>query len=156
MTATFTNSKESLAEARHDTTDWKALTRQEQIRSMELDGFVVLPDLLYPETLDTIREELERLPAKAVDYSPHQRTFSNVQWTDSPAAIETIAHPRMIEFLSDLFGDALICTSCSYTCSHPGHPGIVIHTDSDPYGSKMFGAKPALPYWLGSFTIWTI
>jgi len=37
MTATFTNSKESLAEARHDTTDWKALTRQEQIRSMELD-----------------------------------------------------------------------------------------------------------------------
>lgn len=145
MTATFTNSKESLAEARHDTTDWKALTRQEQIRSMELDGFVVLPDLLYPETLDTIREELERLPAKAVDYSPHQRTFSNVQWTDSPAAIETIAHPRMIEFLSDLFGDALICTSCSYTCSHPGYPGIGIHTDSQPYGSKIFGVQASSP-----------
>ena len=101
MTAKFTNSKEGLTKARYDTTDWKALTRQEQIRSMELEGFVVMPDLLNHDILDTIIEELDQLPAKAVDYSPHQRTFSNVQWTNSPAAIETLAHPEMIEFLSE-------------------------------------------------------
>ena len=145
MPTAFTNSKESLAGARRDTTDWKALSRQERIRSIELEGYVVLPDLLNHETLNTIREELGRLPAKAVDYSPHQRTYSNVQWTDSPTAIETIAHSGMIEFLSDLFGDALICTSCSYTSAHPGHPGIVIHTDSQPYGSRIFGVQASSP-----------
>ncbi len=145
MPTAFTNRKESLAEARRDTTDWNALTREEQIRSIELEGYVVLPDLLNPETLDTIGEELGRLPAKAVDYSPHQKTFSNVQWTNSPRAIEAIALPAMTEFLGDLFGDALICTSCSYTCAHPGHPGIVIHTDSQPYGSKIFGVQASSP-----------
>jgi hypothetical protein len=145
MSTAFTNSKESLADARRETTDWKTLTREEQIRSIELEGFVVLPDLLSPETLDTIREELGRLPVKAVDYSPHQRTFSNVHWTDSPTAIKTIAHPGMIEFLSDLFGDELICASCAYSCAYPGHPGIAIHTDSQPYGSKIFGLQASSP-----------
>ncbi len=145
MSTSFTNSKESLAEARRDGTDWRALTREARIRSIELEGFVVISDLIESEKLDTIKDELGRLETKAVDYSPHQRTFSNVQWTNSPAAIETIAHPTMIGFLSDLFGDALICTSCSYTCAEPGHPGIVIHTDSQPYGSKIFGVQASAP-----------
>lgn len=145
MPTAFTNNKDSLEEARRDTTDWKALTREERVRSIELEGFVVIPDLLNSETLDTIREELERLPTKAVDYSPHQRTYANVQWTDSPTTIETIALSGMIEFLNDLFGDDLICTSCSYTCAHPGHPGIAIHTDSQPYGSKIFGVQASSP-----------
>ena len=75
MPTAFTNSKEDLAKAHRDSTDWEALTREEQIRSIELEGFVVLPDLLGPKALDSIKKELGRLPAKAVDYSPHQRTF---------------------------------------------------------------------------------
>lgn len=145
MPTAYTNSKESLAYARQDTTDWRVLTREEQIRAIELEGFLVLPDLLDPETLDTMRKELGRLPVKAVDYSPHQRTFSNVQWTESPTAIKAIAHPKVIGFLSDLFGDELICASCAYTCAHPGHPGIAIHTDSQPYGSKIFGLQASSP-----------
>ncbi|GEM_PF-3406282 len=46
MTATFINGQESLFEVRYDTTNWKALTHQEQIRDMELEGFVVIPDIL--------------------------------------------------------------------------------------------------------------
>jgi len=145
MDTSFTNSKESLTEAHPFTTDWKGLTREEQIRSIELDGFVVLPDLLDTKTLEKIREELSQLPTKTVDYSPYQSSYSNVQWTDSPTAIETIAHPIIIEFLSDLFGDELICTSCGYTCANPGHPGIAIHTDSQPYGSRIFGVQASAP-----------
>ena len=145
MDTSFTNSKESLAEAHRDTTDWKGLTREEQIRSIELEGFVVLPNLLDPTTLEKIKEELSQLPTKAADYSPNQSSYSDVQWTDSPMAIELIAHPTMSGFLSDLFGDDLICTSCSYTYANPGHPGIAIHTDSQPYGSRIFGVQASAP-----------
>ena len=51
----------------------------------------------------------------------------------------------MIEFLTTLFGDELICTSCVFALSRPGHPGIAIHTDSQPYGSKIFGMQASAP-----------
>ena len=145
MDTSFTNSREEIARARRDETDWASLTRAGQIRSIELEGYVVIPGLLSPETLDRIREELAKLPTRAVDYSPHQRGCSDVQWTDSPTAIDVIANPPMIDFLTDLFGDDLICTSCGYGCSQPGHPGIAVHTDAQPYGSKIFGLQSSSP-----------
>ena len=145
MDRSFTNSKESLANVHRDTTDWQGLTRPEQIRSLEMDGFVVLPNLLDGRVLEKVRMELSQLQTRPVDYSPHQTTFSDVQWTDSPTTIGLIAHPKIVDYLGDVFGDDLICTSCSYTCAEPGHPGIVIHTDSQPYGSKIFGVQASSP-----------
>ena len=43
MDTSFTNSKEDIARARMDETDWSSLTRDEQVRSIELEGYVVLP-----------------------------------------------------------------------------------------------------------------
>ncbi len=145
MDTSFTNSKEDIARARMDETDWSSLTRDEQVRSIELEGYVVLPDLLPLETVERIREELGRLPTRSVDYSPHQRGSQEVQWTDSPVSIEVIALAPMVEFLTHLFGDEVICTSCGYGCSGPGHPGIAIHTDAQPYGSKIFGRQSSSP-----------
>ena len=51
----------------------------------------------------------------------------------------------MTDFLTELFGDDLICTSYGYSVSDPGHPGIAIHTDSQPYGSTMFGGQASSP-----------
>lgn len=96
---------------------------EQRIRSIELDGYVVIPDLLTAEQLDAIRGELSRLPTTAVDYSEHQRGCSNIQWTDSPTAIRVIALPAMIEFLTTLFGDELICTSCAYAVSRAAAAG---------------------------------
>lgn len=145
MDAAFTNSRESLASARQASTDWASLTSAQQIRSIELEGYVVIPGLLSARMLDAIGAELARLPTNTVDYSPHQRGCSNVQWSDSPESIRVVALPRMIEFLEKLFGDTLICTSCAYAVSEPGHPGIAIHTDAQPYGSKIFGLSASSP-----------
>lgn len=145
MDASFTNSRESIAAAKQIETDWASLTTEQRIESIELDGYVVMPDLLSAGQLEAIRAELSRLPTTAVDYSEHQRGCSNVQWTDSPTAIRVIALPAMIEFLETLFGDELICTSCAYAVSQPGHPGIAIHTDAQPYGSKIFGLAASSP-----------
>jgi hypothetical protein len=145
MDVSFTNSKEQIAQARRDETDWSSLTRAEQIRSIELEGYVVLPGLLSPKVLEAIRDELDKLPMRRVDYSPHQQGCSDVQWTNSPTAISVIAHAPMMEFFKDLFGDEVICTSCGYSCAEPGHPGIAIHTDAQPYGSKIFGLQSSSP-----------
>ena len=145
MDTSPTNTRESQLVAQRAATDWASLSTKQRIRSIELDGYVVIPDLLSPSQLDAIRGELSRLPTTAVDYSEHQRGCANVQWTDSPTAIRAIAFPAMIEFLETLFGDELICTSCAYALSRPGHPGIAIHTDAQPYGSKIFGLTASSP-----------
>ena len=140
-----TNTRESQSSAERVDCDWAALTTAQRIRSIELDGYVVVPDLLSTAQLNAIRGELSRLPTTAVDYSKHQRGCTNVHWTDSPTAIRVIALPAMIELLTMLFGDELICTSCAYAVSEPGHPGIAIHTDAQPYGSKIFGLAASSP-----------
>jgi hypothetical protein len=140
-----TNPQESLSAARRDTTDWAGLTRAQRIRHLELEGYVVIPDLLSPELLGRVRAEVDRLPTTPTDYSENQRGHRAVEATDSEACIGVIALPAMLEFLEALFGDALICTSCTFALSRPGHPGIAIHTDSQPYGSKIFGVQASAP-----------
>ncbi len=145
MDTQFTNTLESIASARVDTTDWSALTTEQRIRHLELDGFVVIPDLLSAQQMEKIGAELALLPTTGVDYSEKQRGYPDLPQTDSPNAIEVIALPAMIAFLNVLLGDELICTSCGYSLSMPGHPGIAIHTDSQPYGSKIFGVQAGSP-----------
>ena len=45
MDVSFTNSRTSIALARRADTDWGSLTTEQRIRSIELDGYVVIPDL---------------------------------------------------------------------------------------------------------------
>jgi ectoine hydroxylase-related dioxygenase (phytanoyl-CoA dioxygenase family) len=75
----------------------------------------------------------------------NQQPVDAPQWTDSPNCIELIALPAMIQFLETLFGDEVICTSCVFALSRPGQPGIAIHTDAQPYGSKIFGVQASAP-----------
>jgi hypothetical protein len=58
MDASFTNTRDSLAAAKRADTDWKSLTTEQQVRSLELEGYVVIPDLLSTPQLDAIRAEL--------------------------------------------------------------------------------------------------
>ena len=106
---------------------------------------MVLPDLLSNEQIGLVRKELDRLSTVAVDYSEHQRGYSNVEWSDSPNAVSLIAQTEVIPFLEDLFGDDVVFCSCRYGLSRPGHPGIALHTDAQPYGSKIFGLGSSSP-----------
>ena len=145
MDTSFTNSKEEIATAKRDDTDWSKLSREEQIRSIEFEGFVVVPDLLSAAQISSLRDEHASLPMRGTDYSEHQKGCPDVWVHDCPVAIDLIAHPPIIEFLTSLFGDDLICTSIGLGSSEPGHPGIAIHTDSQPYGSKIFGLQASSP-----------
>ncbi|MBM84060.1 MAG: hypothetical protein CMJ78_26200 [Planctomycetaceae bacterium] len=145
MDTSATNSRESISDALRPQIDWHSLSQGQQIQSLESDGYVVLPELLSAEEIESIAAELAVLPTRAVDYSEHQRGFSGVQWTDSPSSIAVVALQPTVDFLNRLFGDDLICTAVDYAVSGPGHPGIAIHTDAQPYGSQIFGLQSSCP-----------
>lgn len=141
----MTEPTNTTTDARRVDTDWGRMTTAQRIKHLEIEGYVVLPDLIPPDEVMRIREELDRLPTVATDYSEHQRGHADVQWSDSPSCINLIALPAMIKFLTALFGDELIFTSCVFALSRPGHPGIAIHTDAQPYGSAIFGMTASSP-----------
>lgn len=130
---------------RIDNRDWAKLTPGERIYQIEVEGYAVLPDLLTAEHITQLKIETARLNTFAVDYSVHQQVKPKIQFAGG-ALTDLIAHPPTIAFLRTLFGDEIIFMSYAYARSEPGHPGISLHTDGQPYGSQIFGYEGSCPW----------
>ncbi|MAV37066.1 MAG: hypothetical protein CMJ59_16595 [Planctomycetaceae bacterium] len=128
-----------------DDRDWSRLSRGEQIRQVELEGYLVLPDLLSGDEVRLLQDEVARLETTPVDYSDRQRGCSSIQFRGG-AITRLIAHPPALAFLRDLLGGDLIFMTYGYARSEPGHPGISLHTDGQPYGSDIFGYEGSCPW----------
>lgn len=128
-----------------DEGDWSRLTLGERIRQIEVEGYLVLPDLLSAAAVRALKVETAQLKTQAVDYSVHQRGRSNIQFLGGRLT-ELIAHPPTISFLRELLGDEIILSGYGYARSEPGHPGISLHTDGQPYGSEIFGYEGSCPW----------
>ena len=129
---------------RVDDRDWSVLTLGERIRQIEVEGYLVLPDLLRTDQVRRLKTQTATLETSAVDYSIHQRYRQNLQFSGG-AITELAAHPPAISFLETLLGKELIIMSYSYARSEPGHPGISLHTDGKPYGSNVDGYEGSVP-----------
>ena len=129
---------------RQDNRDWSALTLGERIRQIEVEGYLLLPDLLTAEHLRRLKAEADMLETTPVDYSEHQRGSRNLEFRGG-ALTELIAHPPTIDFLRQLLGEEIIMSHYGYARSEPGHPGISLHTDGQPYGSQIFGYEGSVP-----------
>ena len=140
-----TNELAEIESARRPDADWSALRTGERVRYLELEGYLVLPDLLSPDRIRAIRAELDALPLAAADYTPHKKGSGDLLGLDLPVTLDTIALPATVGFLERLFGDELLCTSTGFQLCEPGHPGIAIHTDAQPYGSRIFGGAASSP-----------
>ncbi len=145
MTTQPTNTRDSLLHANRDNTPWVSLTLPQQIKSIELEGYVVFPSILSPDLIASVKSEVDQLPTNPTDYSQNQRSCTDLYFRDLPATHSLMTHPVIMNFLQNLLGDDLICTSFTYALSRAGHPGIAIHTDSQPYGSKIFGVEASSP-----------
>lgn len=127
------------------TKDWQQLTTGQQIQSLEVEGYVVLPDLLTADQVAALKAETALLETTAVDYSIHQRGCPAVQFAGG-AITDLIAHRPTIDFLEQLFGKDIVMMSYGYARSEPGHPGISLHADGQPYGSAIFGMQGSVPW----------
>ena len=128
-----------------DERDWADLTLGERIRQIEVEGFVVIPGLLSPEHIKLLKSETSRMETVGRDYSDKQRGKKNLEF-EGGSITELIAHPPTIAFLHQLFGEEVIFMSYVYGRSEPGHPGISLHTDEQPYGSAIFGYEASCPF----------
>ncbi len=128
-----------------DQTDFTAMTRPEQIRHLEVEGYVVFPEILPPVLIDKLKGELSDIKMDHTDYSENQtRSVVQPQW-HSKAAAELIAYPPMVDFLNDLMGSDIVFTRGFFQRTLPGCPGISMHTDGQPHGSDIFGYEGSCP-----------
>ena len=130
---------------RIDRRDWSVLSLGERIRQVEVEGYLVLPDLLDPDHVGRLKGETARLETAAVEYSVHQRYCNDIQWSGG-LLTELVAHQPAIAFLGELLGAEILVANYVYARSEPGHPGISLHTDGgQPYGSRFFGYEVSVP-----------
>ncbi len=128
-----------------DETDFASMSRPEQIRHFEVEGYVVQPEILPPDLIATVKAEMADAEMGHTDYSESQtRSVGQPQWHSRTAA-ELIGYPPMIEFLTDLLGPDIIFTRGFFQRSLPGCPGISMHTDGQPHGSNLFGYEGTCP-----------
>ena len=66
--------------ARVDDRDWSTLSLGEQIYQIEVEGYLVLPDLLSPEQIARLKQETAAMQTRAVDYSDKQQVRPGVQF----------------------------------------------------------------------------
>ena len=57
-----------------------ALTLGERMRQIEVDGYVVLPDVLSAGLIARLKAETARLETIAVDYTVHQRVRGHLEF----------------------------------------------------------------------------
>lgn len=130
---------------RLDETDFTSLTRAQQIRHLEVEGYLVLPRILPPDVIARLKHELSDAQMGHTSYSTNQtRSVEQPQWT-SRAACELIGFPPMIDFLTDLMGPDIVFTRGFFQRTLPGSPGISMHTDGQPHGSNLFGYEGSCP-----------
>ena len=127
-----------------DDRDWSTLSTGARIRQLEVEGYLLLPDLLDPDHVARLKAITATFDTKAVDYSENQRGRPGIQF-DGGEITALIGHPPTLAFLRELFGDEVIFMHYGYARSEPGHPGISLHADGQPYGSQIFGFEGSCP-----------
>lgn len=128
-----------------DTTDFSGMSRAEQIRRFEVEGYVAFPKILTPDLIASIKSEMADAEMAHTSYSVNQtRSVTQPQWLSRTVA-ELIGYPPMIEFLNDLLGSDIVFTRGFFQRTLPGSPGISMHTDGQPHGSDLFGYEGSCP-----------
>ncbi len=128
-----------------DRTDFASFTRAQQIRHLEVEGYVVFPGILPKDVIARVKQEMSDADMGHTSYSTQQsRSVEQPQWT-SRAVCELIGFPPMIEFLTELMGPDIVFTRGFFQRTWPGCPGISMHTDGQPHGSNLFGYEGSCP-----------
>ena len=112
-----------------------SMSRAEQIRHFETEGFVVIGDAISPEKIAALKTEFSTLPMRP-SFFTDAPAFSKIPpHTHGPEAASLIGNEPVLSFARDLMGDELVFMHSFYILSHPGAPSLELHTDYQPYGS---------------------
>ncbi|MBT5874787.1 MAG: hypothetical protein HOH43_15320 [Candidatus Latescibacteria bacterium] len=127
-----------------DDRDWSLLTQGDRIRQIEEEGYLIMPAHITTGHLEELKSECGKLETVGRDYSERQRGSKAVH-LKSRILAELIAYNPTTDFLESILGDRLVFVHSGYDRSEPGTPGISLHTDGQPYGSRIFGYEGSCP-----------
>src|SRR5215469_8457356 len=88
--------------------------RPQQIRHFEVEGYVILPDVLPPALIGQIKSELRDLPMRGSFYSPDPVFGAKPPNWHSRSCAALIGHPPTLDFLQALMGDEIVFTHGHY------------------------------------------
>lgn len=125
--------------------DWERLAPEERVRRLEVEGYVLLPGLLDASHLVALRSAFASLTPRPVGASRQLWSVPAVQWSGCAPAVLLIAYPPMLAFLRAALGEDIVCMNASYARTDPGYPGMPLHSDTQPYGSELFGPLASVP-----------
>ena len=117
----------------------------EQLRALEVDGYLVLPSWLPTSEVKLLREETDDLALQHTSYSDRQWFVHDLQWSAAPPLLRLIAYQPTLNVLRMILGKDILAVSMTYARTDPGYPGMALHTDCQPYGSNIFGMKGSSP-----------
>ena len=83
-----------------DETDFGSMTLGEKKHHLEVEGYVVLPNVVDSTSIENIKQEMKDAPMQTKDYSKCQTFHLEPQWY-SKAVASLIANPPVIEFLEE-------------------------------------------------------
>ncbi|QUQ68810.1 phytanoyl-CoA dioxygenase family protein [Kutzneria sp. CA-103260] len=126
-------------------TERRRLTVGDQVRSLEIDGYAVLPGVLDEDAVHALGDLQRRTSLDRSSYTDKQWYRHNLQRDGDPEVLRLVEQPRILAFLDTLFADELVCIGVSCSRSEPGYDGMPLHTDSHPYGSNNLGAVGTSP-----------
>ena len=74
------SSQTAVGTPRIDDRDWSQLTLGQRIQHLEVEGYVVIPDLLDADHIARLKTQASQFETTHVDYSVHQRGKSSIQF----------------------------------------------------------------------------
>lgn len=99
----------------------------------------MLREVISEGPIAELRAAMEEIELRCSSYTDRQWYAHGIEWSKKAPVWRLIEHAATTSFLSDLFGDELVCVGVSYSRTDPGYPGMPLHTDSHPYGSNILG-----------------
>ena len=127
-----------------DDTDFASMSLAQKIHHFEVEGYIILPQILDVEHIQLLKSELADAPMRPSSYSEAQTGLTDPQWI-SPAVCALIGHPPTIQFLRALLGRDIVFTLGAFLRTHPGSVEISLHTDGQPHGSSTFELEGTAP-----------
>ena len=128
-----------------DETDFSTMSRAEQIRRFEVEGYVVFPRS-SPACCRSLEGGTRHCGDVAYELQHAADPLGRATAMDqSPAAAELISYPPMIDFLTDLMGPEIVFTRGFLQRSLPRCPGISMHTDGQPHSCSFLLIHPKYP-----------
>jgi len=107
------------------------------LKTLKLDGMLVLPNKLKKDTIEAIKKQLEKFNKITFNDQIGSIIISENQWVDnlglcSSTSVQVILNPSLLALADAYFGEEAVLGSCRYQKKIKTHGSLPPHSDKGP------------------------